>query len=281
MSTAKPKTPTATRPPGAAEPPAIGTGEISGDPDYMMSLARGLAVIRAFNEGQTRLTVADVARATGISRAATRRCLYTLSVLGYARSSDGTYELTPAILALGQTYLGQASIARVAQPVLERTSEQLHESCSLAVLDGDEIVYIARAARRRILSVNLSVGSRLPAACTSMGRVLLAFSDDASRTRLLGRIRLVRHTDHTIVDKTALAEELGRVVGQGFSLVDQELEVGLRSLAVPVRRAGTVVAAVNVGVHVSRGDRQTMQREILPVLRRAAEEIGASLAPTV
>jgi IclR family pca regulon transcriptional regulator len=260
---------------------SIGTGQISGDPDYMMSLARGLAVIRAFNEGRARLSVAEVARATGISRAATRRCLYTLSVLGYARSSEGIYELTPAILSLGQSYLGQASIARVAQPVLERISERLHESCSLAVLDGDEIVYLARAATRRILSVDLSVGSRLPAACTSMGRVLVANADESTLARFMSRVRLVRHTDHTIVDKSALRDELGRVSGQGFALVDQELEIGLRSLAVPVRRAGVVVAAVNVGVHVSRADRQTFQREVLPVLRMAADEIGASLSPAV
>jgi IclR family pca regulon transcriptional regulator len=257
-------------PPAAGEP---------GDPDFMLSLARGLSVIRAFGEGRQRLSVAEVARATGISRAAARRCLYTLSLLGYARSSDSAFELTPGVLALGQAYLGSATIARVAQPVLEQVSSELHESCSMAVLDGEEIVYVARAATRRILSVDLSVGSRLPAASTSMGRVLLAAADEAARTRLLSRIKLTRHTAHTIVDKHELRAELVRVSGQGYSLVDQELELGLRSLAVPIRRDGVVVAAVNVGVHISRADRHMLQREVLPVLRKAAQDIGAALVP--
>ncbi len=244
-----------------------------------MSLARGLSVIRAFGEGRSRLTVAEVARATGISRAATRRCLYTLSVLGYAKPGEGTFELTPAVLMLGQAYLGAASIAKVAQPVLERTSERLHESCSLAVLDGEEIVYVARAATRRILAVDLSVGSRLPAVCTSMGRVLVANLDEVACARFVNRVKLVRHTPYTVTDKPDLRTELERIRNQGYALVDQELEVGLRSLAVPVRRESAVVAAVNVGVHVSRADRQTLVREILPVLRHAADEIGAALSP--
>jgi IclR family pca regulon transcriptional regulator len=267
--------------PVAAQTAVAPPEKVSGDPDYMLSLARGLSVIRAFGEGRTRLSVAEVARATDISRAAARRCLYTLSVLGYARSNDGVFELTPAVLALGHAYLGSASLARIAQPILERVSSQLHESCSLAILDGDEIVYVARAATRRILSVDLAVGSRLPAAATSMGRVLLAFAEEASRTRLLNRMKLTRHTPQTIVDKNLLRAELNRVHGQGWSLVDQELEIGLRALAVPVRRDGVVVAALNVGVHVSRADRQVLQRDVLPVLKDAAQEIGAALTPTI
>src|SRR6185295_14501038 len=148
--------------------------------------ARGLSAIRAFREGGWQLSVADVARLAGLSRASARRCLHTLSVLGYATSTGGRYELTPAILTLGQAYLSSATVARVAQPVLERVSDELHESSSVAVLDGDEIVYIARAAAaRRILSIGLSVGSRLPASCTSMGRVLLAATDAAARARYL------------------------------------------------------------------------------------------------
>ena len=252
-----------------------------GDPDFMLSLARGLSVIRAFGEGRPRLSVAEVARATGISRAAARRCLYTLSLLGYARSSDSAFELTPGVLALGQAYLGSAAVARVAQPLLERVSGELRESCSMAVLDGEDIVYVARAASRRILSVDLSVGSRLPAVCTSMGRVLLAFADEDTRSRLLARAKLVRHTAHTLMNKDELRAELDRVRQQGYAIVDQELEIGLRSIAVPVQRDVTTVAAVNVGVHVSRADRQQLQREVLPVLRKAAEDIGAALGPTV
>ena len=246
----------------------------------MLSLARGLSVIRAFGDGRARLSIADVARATGLSRAAARRCLYTLSTLGYATAAAGAFELTPAVLTLGYSYLSSASLARVAQPILERVSADLNESSSLAVLDGDEIVYLARAATRRILSIGLAVGSRLPAACTSMGRVLVAFADESTRGRYLARVKLTRHTPRTLVDRTALAEEIARVGVAGYSVVDQELELGLRSLAVPIRRDdGTVVAAINVGVHAARADRAVLVREFLPVLERAAIESGRALGP--
>src|SRR6476659_3585838 len=158
---------------------------MASDPDFMLSLARGLAVIRAFGEGKPQLSIREIALATGFSRAAARRCLHTLITLGYASGNDGLYELTPATLSLASNYLGSSSIARLAQPVLERVSHQLHESSSVAVLDGDDIVYVARAAVKRILSIGLAVGSRLPAATTSLGRVLIANLDEASRTRVL------------------------------------------------------------------------------------------------
>lgn len=249
-----------------------------GDPDYMLSLARGLSVIRAFADTRTPLTVADAARAAGLSRAAARRCLYTLVQLGYAASADGLFTLTPAVLTLGYAYLGSTSIPRVAQPVLERVSDTLHESSSLAVLDGDEIVYLARAATRRILSIGLSVGSRLPAACTSMGRVLVAALPPPARATFLARVKLVRHTPHTIVDRARLRAALDRVAADGYAIVDQELELGLRSLAVPVRRPdGPVVAAINVGVHAGRADATALVRDFLPVLRQAAAQIGEAV----
>lgn len=249
-----------------------------GDADYMLSLARGLSVIRAFGQGQATLSIADVARITGVSRAAARRCLYTLSILGYVAAADGKYALTPRILSLGTAYLGSSLVARAAQPVLERVSERLHESCSLAVLDDQEIVYLARAAAQRILSIGLLVGSRLPASCTSMGRVLIAFADEADRSRYLTRVRLVRHTPQTIVDKAKLRSELDRVRAAGYAIVDQELEIGLRSLAVPVQRQdGAVVAAVNIGVHAGRVDTKSLVRGYLPVLQQAATEIGLAI----
>ena len=249
------------------------------DPDFMLSLSRGLLVIRAFGHARARLTIREVAELTGMSRAAARRCLHTLSVLGYASGSHGTFELTSAILALASNYLGPASIARIAQPVLERVSGELHESSSVAVLDGEEIVYVARAATRRILSIGLAVGSRLPAVATSMGRVLLAALDEPVRQRFVSRVKLPRHTARTIVDKAELRAELDRIAGQDYAIVDQELELGLRSLAVPIRRAdGTVLAAVNVGVHAARVDKQTLVREFLPVLQDAAEEIAAAVS---
>jgi IclR family transcriptional regulator, pca regulon regulatory protein len=249
------------------------------DPDYMLSLARGLQVIRAFGHDRPVLSIAEVARLTSMSRAAARRCLHTLSVLGYVGGAAGRYALSPRVLALGYAYLGSAPVAQAAQPVLERVAERLHESCSLTVLDGDEIVYVARAATRRILSVGLAVGSRLPAYCTSMGRVLLAFAGDAERSVFLSRVRPLRHTPHTIVDRSELAAVLGRVRSAGYALVDQELEIGLRSIAVPVRRPDqTVVAAMNVGAQATRVECETMTREYLPVLLDAAEQVGLTLA---
>lgn len=252
------------------------------DPDFMLSFARGLSAIRAFGEGKSELSVAEVARLTGLPRASARRCLHTLTVLGYATTNvDGRYELTPTILTLGQAYLSSTNIARIAQPVLERVSDTLNESSSVAVLDDEEIVYIARAATRRILSVNLFVGSRLPAACTSMGRVLIAGLDAETRATFLKRVKLRQYTDRTLTDRRALSVELDKVAHQGFAIVDQELEPGLRSCAVPIRRPdGVVVAALNIGVHASRADVATLTRNVLPILRAAADDIRAALGAT-
>jgi IclR family transcriptional regulator, pca regulon regulatory protein len=261
-----------------ARKPRAPTAGRKGDPDYMLSLARGLAVIHAFDGGAETLATGEVARLARVSRAAARRCLHTLTVLGYASGADGRYRLTPGVLALGHAYLGSAPAPRAAQPVLERVADRLHESCSLSVLDGDEIVYVARASTRRILTVGLSVGSRLPVYCTSMGRVLLAFAGEAERAAYLSRVRPVRHTPHTIVDRQALRAVIERIRVDGYAVVDQELEIGLRSMAVPVRRPDrSVVAAMNVGVQATRVDRETMVRAYLPVLRAAAQEIGFAI----
>ena len=249
------------------------------DPDFMQSLARGLDVVGAFQHARPSLTVAEVAGLVNISRAAARRCLHTLSVLGYARANEGSYRLTPKTLSLGYAYLSASPIARVAQPVLEEVSARLHESSSMTVLDGDEIVYVARAATQRIISVGLSVGSRLPSYCTSMGRVLLAFSGEGELDSYMGRIQLVRQTPHTIVEASLLRRELQRVRAEGYSLVDQELELGLRSIAVPVRQTdGRAVAAINVGAQAARVDLATMTQSYLPVLRAAAEQIALAVA---
>ena len=220
---------------------------------------------------------ADIAAITGLSRAAARRCLHTLQVLGYASARNGAFELTPAVLALGQAYLDTSSIASAAQPILERVSERLQESSAVAVMDGEEIVFVARAATRRILSVEIAVGSRLPAACTASGRVLLAFGPAEIRRRFMSQVTLAARTSRTIVDKKALGAEIDRVRLQGYAIVDQELELGLRSAAVPVRRHdGVVVAALNVGVQAGRVDARTIQREFVPILREAADHIGRS-----
>ena len=251
----------------------------AGDPDFMESLARGLTVIRAFGSGRRQLTGSDVSTITGLSRAAARRCLHTLSVLGYATSIDGRFELTPAVLALAQPFLGAASLATVARPVLARLCDRLQESSGVAVRDGEEIMFIARAAARRILAVEVSVGSRLPAAHTASGRVLLANENDEARARFLARVKLPRLTPRSIVDRKELRAELERVRSQGYAIVDQELELGLRSIAVPIRRGeeGPVVAALNVGLQAGRIDIRAMQREFAPVLGEAAAEISRAL----
>jgi IclR family pca regulon transcriptional regulator len=254
--------------------------ERQGDPDYMQSLARGLDVIRAFEHARPTLSITQVARLTKISRAAARRCLYTLARLGYVSGADGIYELTPRILSLGYSYLSAMPLARLAQPILQRVSDRLHESCSIAVLDGDEIVYVARAATERILSIGLGAGSRLPAYCTSMGRVLLANLSDAELDAYLARVHIERHTPHTITDRGVLHKELQRARTSGYVMVDQELEMGLRSIAVPVKRPdGRAVASINVGAHAARADRQTMVKTYLPVLLEAANEIGLAVRP--
>ena len=257
----------------AAEPEG---GE--GNPNFMTSLARGLSVIRAFSERSPNLTIAEVARIAGIPRAAARRCLLTLMQLGYAGSDGRTFFLRPKILALGYSYLSSAPLASILDPLIEQVSTAVQESCSAAVLDEDEIVYIARAATKRIMSVGLNVGSRLPAYCTSMGRVLLASLPEAELDAYLQRVPLKPLTERTITEPGALKRELERVRERGFALVDQELELGLRSIAVPVRTTvGGVVAALNVSAQAARVTCPEMEMQFLPHLRRAAEEARALL----
>lgn len=250
----------------------------AGNPDFVLSLARGLEIIEAFQDCPEGVTVADLAARTGLSRAAVRRSVITLELLGYAGHSGPIYRLGSRVLRLGFSFLSSSSLPALAQPILEEMSATIHESTSLSELDGDEIVYLARSARRRVMSVGLSVGSRLPAHCTSMGRVLLAALSPAEQAASLKRAVLRAHTPKTITGKKALRAELDRVARQGFALVDEELELGLRSIAVPVRtRAGRVVAAMNAGVQASRVRPRDMVARLLPVLRQGAERLGQAL----
>src|SRR5690606_19558104 len=224
-------------------------------PTFMTSLARGLAVIDAFHERKRQLTIAQISHRTGIPRAAVRRCLLTLARLGYVGSDDGrTYALLPKVLTLGHAYLSSTPLAVSAQPFLDRLSEQLHEACNLATLEREQVLYIARSAiPQRLISVDLSVGSRLPAYCTSMGRILLAALDDDQLQDYLAHADLQPKTSRTLHTPEALWEALQRVRHQGWCIVDQELEQGLRSLAVPVYdSAGHVLAAMNVSTHAGR-----------------------------
>jgi IclR family pca regulon transcriptional regulator len=252
-----------------------------GDPDFMTSLARGLHVIRAFSGADRRLTIADVSRATGLTRAVVRRCLYTLRELGYAATDGRSYRLQPRILNLGYAYLSTAPLPIAAQPVLEEVSERLGEAASVAVLDDGAMVYVARAATRRIMAVTLGVGSRLPAYCTALGRVLLASLPAEEAARELSKVERVTHTRFTVVSRRRIEQILAQVRSEGFALNDQELEIGLRAVAVPVKNVvGATVAAMNVSAQASRVSRRELLEKALPELRAAAERLGSQLAPS-
>ena len=262
----------------AERTPASDIEALSDDPNFMTSLARGLAVIAAFTDRRRRPTIADLARKTGIPRAAVRRCLYTLEKLGYVDSEAYTFGLLPKVLSLGHAYLGSAPLAVSAQPFLDRVSEVLDESCSLAVLERDDILYLARSVASRILSVNLNVGSRLPAYCTSIGQVLLADLTDAELDAYIRRTTLVRYTDRTVASAEELRNVLEAVRRNGHALADQEMEVGIRSIAVPVRHAaGAVVAGINVITQAQRMTVRDLRAKVLPQLLAAATELSATL----
>lgn len=250
------------------------------DPNMMTSLARGLEVIQAFSRQDRSLTISQISQKTGIPRAAVRRCLYTLNALGFAGSEDGRlYFLRPRILALGHAYLTSSPLARIAQPLLRRVSNELRESCSVAILDGYEILYIARASVSRIMTIDLDVGSRLPAAYTSMGRVLLAGLPDAELDQHLAGVNAPAYTPNTLPNDGTLRAEILKVRAQGYALIDQELEIGLRSIAAPIRNMdGRVVASINVGAHASQISVDDLTGRILPALQTAAAEMSLFLA---
>ncbi len=257
--------------PEASEAPAS-------DPDFMTSLARGLQVLRAFSEYRRHLTISQISQSTGISRAAVRRCLHTLKALGYAAEENRRFSLRPQVLTLGHAYLASTPLAVVAQPHLDAVSHALQESCSAAILDGDDIVYICRSDETRVLAISLLVGTRLPAYCTAMGQVLLAQLPPDALEAYLQRVRLVERTGRTITSTARLRTALGRVHEQDYALLDQELALGLRSIAVPVRdRSGRPVAAINVGAHASRATLERMRGAFLPRLRECAEGLRAAL----
>lgn len=245
--------------------------------EFVQSLARGLAVIRAFDSEHPDLTLSDVARETGLTRAAARRFLLTLVDLGYVRTDGRLFALRPRVLELGYSYLSSLGLPEVALPHMEVLVAQVHESSSLCVLDGDDIAYVARVPTRRVMTVAITVGTRFPAYATSMGRVLLAGLPPAALDAYLGGVELTELTPRTITRPDKLRAALSRVRSQGYAIVDQELEVGLRSIAVPVRVRGRVVAALNVSMHASRRSSETARQELLPPLRATAEAIQADL----
>ena len=269
--------PVSAQPPNAA--PCSALDEFAGDPNFMTSLARGLLVIQSFSPQSPQMTISQLSVKTGLSRAAVRRCLYTLTKLGFAGIEDGSrYALRPRMLSLSNTYSASNSLSTAAQPTLERMSAVLRESFSVATLDGDDIVYIARSSVSRVMSDDLHIGSRLPAYCTSMGRVLLAYQPSDQLEQYLARVVLTPHTTRTVSSVEKLRLALRNVRRHGYALVDQEYEVGLRSLAVPVYSpTGRVVATLNLSGSAPRMPVYEMQTRFLPHLRNAAAELGSFL----
>ncbi|WP_163512963.1 IclR family transcriptional regulator domain-containing protein [Fodinicola acaciae] len=245
---------------------------------FVQSLERGLAVIRAFDADHPQLTLSDVARSTELTRAAARRFLLTLVDLGYVRFDGRLFSLTPRVLELGYSYLSALSLPEVASPHLERLAAEVRESSSVSVLDGDDVVYIARIPTSRIMTVAIAVGTRFPAYATSMGRVLLAGLPEPEAEAYVRRCALRQLTARTITTAAGLTAELARVRAQGWALVDQELEEGLRSIAAPIHdRAGRVIAAVNVSAHASRVPIEDMRSRLLPALLATTADIEGDL----
>ena len=270
----------ASSPPKPRITPSVSLDQYQGDPNFMTSLARGLIVIQAFTQQHPQMTISQLSVKTGFSRAAVRRCLYTLTKLGFAGAEDGQrYALRPRMLALSHTYTASSTLSTAAQPILERMSQTFRESFSVATLDGQEIVYIARTqVPSRVMAVDLHIGSRLPAYCTSMGRVLLAYLPPDQLESYFAKADLIPRTTRTITSPEKLRASLRNVRRLGYALVDQELEVGLRSLAVPVYApSGRVVATVNLSGNAPRMPVFDMQSHFLTPLRNAAAELTAFL----
>jgi IclR family pca regulon transcriptional regulator len=268
-------------PKSAAEALADPSDRIGQAPDreIMGGFLKGLAVIEVFDRGREALSIAEVAKATGLDRATARRCLLTLQRIGYAETDGRQFRLTPRILRLGFAYLAATPLPRLVQPYIDRLSSSTQESCSVAMLDDTEIVYVARASQRRVLSVSLTVGSRLPAYCTSMGRVMLASLPTEEARAILDRSERRKFTRHTVTDLEALMDILAQVAHDDFATVDEELEIGLRSIAVPIRNTrGRVTAALNIGAQAARVDLKEMVVGFLPAMRQAQADVARLLS---
>ena len=235
--------------------------------DMIASLAKGLNVLECFGADHPRLSISDVSQSTGLDRATARRCLLTLHWLGYADYDGKYFTLTPRVLRLGMGALAALPLPQIVQPWLDQLSAQIGQSCSVSILDEIDIVYVARAAQRRVMSIGLMPGSRLPAHCTSMGRVLLAALSDKDARRIIDASDLTPRTPHSLSDPADIMSEIAKVRHNGFAMIDQEIEIGLRSLAVPIVNArGSVVAALNTGMAAIQDEPGNIVRDYLSSL---------------
>lgn len=251
--------------------------EASG-PEFLEALARGLRVLEAFNQDRRQLTLSDVAKAVDLPRASVRRTLHTLVQLGYAEANDRLFRLTPRVLNLARAYLLSNAVTDILQPALDRLSEEVGESCSAAVLDGEDVMMIAHASPKRLLPISAQIGFRLPAFATALGRVLLAAFDERHLDKFLARVQPRKITRWTIVDKGELRKAVRRVREQGYAVADQEAEIGFRSIAVPLKRLdGRTVAALNVGMQSERAPMKAVHNQFLGKLRALADELERQL----
>jgi IclR family pca regulon transcriptional regulator len=253
---------------------ALRTAHPTDQPDFVTALARGLAVIRAFRPEQPRMTLADIAKRVSLPRATVRRSLITLATLGYVETDGRNFALTPKILALANSYLACSPLPRAAQPMLERLAETTHESCWAAILDEDEVVLVAGARTSRLLSAGLAIGSRLPAFCSALGRVLLAGNPDEKLEAFLGRLAPRSLTPRTVTEAVAIRRAILAARDEGYAISDGEVETGLCSIAVPVLDLrGRTIAALNATAPSARVRRSEMVERFLPLLRQAANDI--------
>jgi IclR family pca regulon transcriptional regulator len=256
---------------------SLDAGEVS-DRDYVNSLARGLEVICAFTKTRPKMTLSEIARTTGMTRATVRRFLLTLVREGYAEKDEKLFYLKPKVLELGYSALSSMSMLDVIQPVMNELAKTLQESVFAAVLAGEDVIYIARATSDRLINVSITVGSRAPAHAVSTGRVLLAAEPEEAREKYLDRVKLEKLTTNTVTSKVKLRSLIEDARISNYSIVDQELEVGLGSISVPIKTSdGKVIAALNVCCPSSRTTMEDMQKKILPELMAATQKITAGL----
>ena len=259
-----------------ASPEDNGAG--ASEKNYIAALGRGLSVIRAFARQRNRMTLAEISKLVDLPRATVRRCLLTLNALGYIEATGKYFRLTPQVLTLSQAYFSSSPLPYVAQPNIERVSESVGESCSISVLTGDEIVYVARSSRKRQASIHREVGVNLPAYCTSMGRVLLANLSPEALNIYFSRVELKKFNHKTVTDETTLRKIFAQIRENDYCVIDGELEPDLRAIAIPVRdNTGQVVAAMNVSNSTNRMTVRQLETQVLPVMRSATAKIRNAL----
>ncbi len=247
----------------------------SDDPDFVNALARGLAVITAFGQQSEQMTLTEVAEKLGLSRGTARRFLLTLEALGYLRSDGKSFRLTPKTLDLGYAYLSSLPLWKTAQPIMQEVVNEIDESCSLGVLDGRDVVYIARVPPKHSTFIHVPPGTRMPAHLNAMGQVLLSGLSSADLDRYFSSAKLNVFTEYTLVEPEAIRRKIERVAKDGYAISDQQLEIGMRSIAVPIRsNSGQIEASINATAGGNRASRDDLINRFLPVLRRAASQLA-------